>query len=200
MNKFRVHRKFFAKYLDDNEKIYHIGHKNVANLFINLLKSFFIYFLIPYIIYEIAKGVNIDYHKEYIYVFCFFIFFGILRIIKMIIIWYFDAWLITSLGIIDIEWKSLLNKSSTRIDYQTIEGVTYEINGLFPTILNYGDIYIDRVGNGTPVTLRNAKNPKSIELMILKCQYLFKTRRNFQESNTLNELMDLLKKNNTNNN
>ena len=114
---------------------------------------------------------------------------GLIALIYEIFNWYLDAWIITNMGIIDYQWDGFFKKSSTRIEYNTIEGVTYNIQGFWATIMNYGDIMIERMGSGTVVTLKNVTAPKSVEREVLKNQKEFLQNKNMKDQTVLRDLL-----------
>jgi len=103
--------------------------------------------------------------------------------------WYFDALVITNQSLIDLEWVGFWNRSSTRIEYHTIEGVSYEINGFWAVMMNYGDISIERLGVGQPVGLSAVSFPKSVEREILNAQNEFMRNKSFRDHQSLKELL-----------
>ncbi|MBU1151191.1 hypothetical protein KJ632_00005, partial [Patescibacteria group bacterium] len=103
--------------------------------------------------------------------------------------WYYDAWLLTNFGILDIEKNGLFDKTSTRIEYHMIEGISYTVKGFIPTILNYGDITIDKMGAQTSVILKEAAAPKQVERMIMKYQERFVTEKSYRDHSALKDML-----------
>jgi hypothetical protein len=114
---------------------------------------------------------------------------GIWAFVYELFNWYLDAWIITNMSIIDYQWDGFFKKSSTRIDYNTIEGVTYTIQGFWATIMNYGDIMVERMGSGTVVTLKNVAFPKQVEREVLKNQADFMKNKNLKDQTVLRDLL-----------
>lgn len=114
---------------------------------------------------------------------------GTLIFLYEIMNWYLDAWVITNHGIIDLQWNSFFDKSSTRIEYHTIEGITYQIKGFWGTIMNYGDIMVERLGTGTIVTLESVAFPKKVEREVLHYQEKFVRKKNFKEETALKDML-----------
>jgi len=96
---------------------------------------------------------------------------------------------ITNQSLIDLQWVGFWNRSSTRIEYHTIEGVTYEVNGFWAVIMNYGDISIERLGVGQPIGLKAVSFPKSVEREILNAQNEFMRNKNFRDHQSLKDLL-----------
>lgn len=102
--------------------------------------------------------------------------------------WYFDAWLITDKGVLDIEWNGFFHRSSTRIDYATISGLSFTITGFWGTIFRYGTISVDTFGNNKFV-LDNAADPKEVELQILSHQEKAIEDKSYRDHETLKGML-----------
>lgn len=82
--------------------------------------------------------------------------------------YFLDAWILTSEGVIDVEWHGWFHRTSTRVLYSDIQGVSYEIQGVLGTMMRYGTISIEKISTGENMDLANVSNPRSAERMILK--------------------------------
>ncbi|MFA5947660.1 MAG: hypothetical protein WC806_01645 [Candidatus Gracilibacteria bacterium] len=172
---------FFRGHLDEDEKIIVVIHRHPIILFNASLKVFFFgviipvafYFMFPSVLYvAIAWGIG-----------------GFFGMLYHIIDWYFDVWLITNTGVIDIDKNGLFEKSSTRIEYHMIEGIAYTIKGFWATVLNYGDIQIDKISTATTVILHDAASPKRIERQIMKYQEEYVTDKSIRDHNVLKNML-----------
>jgi len=103
--------------------------------------------------------------------------------------WYFDCLVITTSGILDIERRGIFDNTAKRIEYHMIDGVSYTIQGFLPTLLNYGDIVVDKLGGGMQINLHDAPNPKKIERMIMKYQEKFVKEKSFSDHETLKGML-----------
>ena len=103
--------------------------------------------------------------------------------------YYLDALLITDRAVIDIEWHGWFHRESTRIDYSSIEGVSYEVQGILGTILNYGTITIERIGNGSVVEIEKVKRPRDVESAILACQSECLRTKNLKDSAQVKDII-----------
>jgi hypothetical protein len=106
-----------------------------------------------------------------------------------IIDWYFDAWLLTNQGVVNIEMGGIFSKSSTRVEYHMIEGIGYKVHGFFGTVFNYGDITVDKLGTSTSVVLLDAPNPKKIEKKVMYYQEKFLRSKSIRDHNALKNML-----------
>ncbi|EKD63565.1 MAG: hypothetical protein ACD_51C00253G0001, partial [uncultured bacterium] len=131
----------FRSYLNKGEKIHFIAHVHPFTIYKVFFKIIVFGILLP-------LGFNLIMPPFY------FIWYGwgtigILVFLYEILNWYMDAWMVTNQGVIDLQWNSFFDKSATKIEYEMIEGVTYQIKGFWGTILNFGDIVIERSSGAT---------------------------------------------------
>jgi hypothetical protein len=103
--------------------------------------------------------------------------------------YYLDGWVITDRAIIDVEWHGWFHRESTRIDYSSIEGVSYEIKGVFGTLLRYGTVSIEKISSGSTVSIEHVKNPRDIESIILACQEACIRSKNMKDSSTVKDII-----------
>jgi hypothetical protein len=103
--------------------------------------------------------------------------------------YYLDAWLITDQAVIDVEWHGWFHRQSTRIDYTSIEGVSYEIKGIPGTLFRFGTVTIEKIGSGSTVSIDNVKNPRDVESTILACQEECIRSKNLKDSSAVQEMI-----------
>ena len=172
---------FYRSYLNPGEKILYVAHIHPITIYSEFIKNAFWGFLLPYLFYTLMPPLW--------YLWAVWAVFGIAKMVLMLLDWYYDCFLITNQSVIDIQWEGVFTRSSTRIEYHTIEGISYEVNGFFATILNYGNITIERIGSGTVVALEKVITPKNAEREILNAQNEFLRNKSFRDHKTLKDLL-----------
>ncbi len=171
----------FRNYLNAGEKIYFVAHTHPFVAYGTFFKTLTMGIAIP-------LGFNILMPPFQI-VWLVWMIVGVLAFIYELLDWYMDAWIVTNAGIIDLQWDGFFSKSSTRIEYHTIEGITYEIKGFWGTIMNFGNIMVERLGTGTVVTLENVAFPKKVEREVLHYQAKFVTDKSLKEEAALKDML-----------
>lgn len=106
--------------------------------------------------------------------------------------YYLDAWLVTDQGIVDIAWHGWFHRQSTRVLYSDLQGISYEINGVFGTLLRYGTISIEKISTGTPISLEYVSNPKGVEVLVLQNQEKYLHKKNMKDAKHIQELLATL--------
>lgn len=172
---------FYRSYLDDGERILHVAHRHLLILKLASAKTAFFGIIIPlfgYLLFPQILGI-------------FVIWWGIgaVGLLYHFIDWYFDVWLLTNYGVIDIERNGLIDVTSTRIEYHMIEGLSFTIRGWLPTIFNYGDITIDKLGAKTSVVLKDATNPKRLERRVLQYQEKYVYEKSVRDHHQLKDML-----------
>lgn len=172
---------FYRSHLNPGEKIIYVAHVHPFTIYRSFIKHLFFGLALPGLFYLMMPPFWPAWGA-----------WGAIGALSMLIFyldWYFDALVITNQSLIDLEWVGFWNRSSTRIEYHTIEGVSYEVNGFWAVMMNYGDISIERLGVGQPVGLSAVSFPKSVEREILNAQNEFMRNKSFRDHQSLKELL-----------
>lgn len=177
--KFR--ERIFSSYLDEGEKIIHIAHRHIIIFKFDAAKPFFFGIVIPSVLYLFfPQGLPL---------FVLWWVGGLLGIFYYFIDWYYDAWLLTNFGVVDIERNGLFDITATRVEYHMMEGMAYTIKGVIPTVFNYGDITVDKLGAQTFVVLKDASSPKKLERLVMKLQEKYVYERSVRDHHTLKGML-----------
>lgn len=73
--------------------------------------------------------------------------------------YYFDVWIITDERILNIEQKSLFMRVISEVDLGRVQDVTTKVEGFLPTLLDFGDIFIQTAGQDKHFHFRKIGNP-----------------------------------------
>ena len=178
-----VDKLIFSKHLEKGEKVLCSVHKHWVEIFKPTLAVAFFGFVIPWTFYAIGFNTTLFFWIAVVWSVIAY-----MRFMYILIDWYADVWLITNMAIIVIEWRGIFSNSSTRIGYEDIEGVAYDINGFWGTMLRYGNMTL-KVMSGNNLELKNVKNPKKSELDIARFQDKFLNTREMQDAGNLKTLL-----------
>lgn len=176
-----LQQRVFGRYLDDGEKIVSVAHRHVLVFKFAAAKSTFFGLFIPAVLYV--------FFPKLVLVWVAWSAVGLLAVLYHFLDWYFDAWIMTTDGVVDIERNGLFDVTSTRIDYHMIEGISYTVKGVIQTIFNYGDITIDKLGAKTSVVLKDAANPKKLERKVMKYQEKYVYERSVRDHQALKTML-----------
>lgn len=76
--------------------------------------------------------------------------------------WYFNVFIVTDERIIDIDFNNLLVKKFSEAKINMIQDVTSQVVGLFPTVLNYGTIFVQTAAEVPEIEFENVPNPDKV--------------------------------------
>lgn len=147
--------------------------KIVRRHWFNILQQYFIVFLLIVFIGGVFSFFNGFSRADLILMVTFFL---MVAWIYSFIIWinyYFDVWIITNKRIVNIEQKSLFMRHISELKFSKIQDVSTEINGLIPTFLNYGEVYVQTAGSKGRFVFHNVPNPYAIKGTIMNLQTRF---------------------------
>ena len=178
-------KKIFASYLDKGEKIIHIAHRHILRFKIDAAKTTFFGLILPLFFYFLFPQA-----LPILVIWAVVGFFGVLY---HFIDWFFDVWLLTTAGVVDIERNGIFDVTTTRIEYHMIEGIAYTIKGFWPTLFNYGDITIDKLGAKTSVMLKDAASPNKLERLVMECQEKYVYDRSIRDHHALKDMLSELR-------
>ncbi len=173
---------FFSRHLDDEEEISMVVHKH----WLMGLRTLFWPSLIFLAIWSI---VALSPSRP--------IFYGVALADTFVLIWwirnfmdyYLDAWIITNRGIIDLEWHGWFHRTSTRVLFSDLQGVSYEINGIIGTMFGYGHMDIEKISTGTTIGMDYVRNPKAVECVILENMEAYMHTKNLKDATAVQEIL-----------
>jgi len=75
--------------------------------------------------------------------------------------WSQDKFIVTNERVINIDQQSPVRRKVSEVELSRIENVTHEVNGFFPTLLNFGTVTIE--SGSLTLALRNVEDPAGIQ-------------------------------------
>jgi uncharacterized membrane protein YdbT with pleckstrin-like domain len=108
--------------------------------------------------------------------------FGMFIWITFSLIWidyYLDVWIITNKRVVNIEQKGLFNRQVSELNLARIQDITTEVTGIIPTMLNYGDVFIQTAAETERFVFHQVPDPYGIKDMLMNMQ----KKQNQEEAN-----------------
>lgn len=84
--------------------------------------------------------------------------------------YYLDTWIITDKRVVNIEQKGLFCRVTSELALDKIQDITTEITGIFPTFLNFGDVFIQTAAEKERFIFRKIPRPSKIKDMLMELQ------------------------------
>lgn len=143
--------KAFGSYLEEGEEIIQVIHHSIFTIFKPIAIIIAIFHLLPLLGWYLFEPLAL--------LWIALMGVGIGKILSRLAGWYFNALLVTSMSLLNVEWAGVFNRQATRIEYSQVDAFSYAVMGVFNTIFNFGDLIIDKVG-GSQVVIKGAFRPK----------------------------------------
>jgi hypothetical protein len=188
----RIPQVLFAPHLDPGEEILDVFHRHPFIMIPSLGRILFFTFLVPLFLFYMFP--------EFALFFFIWMGVGLVRLVYLLFNWYHDALLVTTVSLLKTYWSGFFDRSSSRLEYPMIEGISYTIQGFRRTVFNYGHVHINRSGGSSAIELPDAMNPPKVERLILTHQEKFVSDQSMKDSETLKSLLvTMLRHHNKNN-
>lgn len=176
---------FFNRHLEDDEVVSRIVHKHwllgVKALFVPTAS---VIVSVVFLALSHTRGVQLGLAAWAII--------SVLWWIRNFLDYYLDAWIVTNMGIIDVQWFGWFHRESARILYSDIQGVSYEIEGVAATVFRYGTVSVEKISTGTSVSIEAVKNPRTVETLILKNMEAYMHTKNLKDAKHVQEILSTM--------
>lgn len=161
-----------------NEKIFSVIHRHWFNILSHFLTLLFLgigTFLFLLLTPLVAELLSITLRPALVYfitstMLLFLWLYGFLTWID----YYFDVWVISEERILNIEQRGLFTRVISEVHLERVQDVTTKVEGFLPTLLNYGDIFIQTAGEEKNFHFRNVPSPDThkdqIVELVKKCR------------------------------
>lgn len=83
------------------------------------------------------------------------------------LLWWYDMYLLTNVRVINFDQKSLFHRVVTEAELKNIQDITYEINGFWQTVLNFGAVEILTASSGKNIRFDSISNPHQVQEKII---------------------------------
>ena len=178
-------RILFRRHLNKGEKLWYVGHKHVIEIALLVFKVSFLWLLIPWGLFALTLSTLIMFLAIIISVIVY------IRIMYILLDWYFDAVLITSESLMFVKWEGIFHHESSRIDYHSVESISIKQRGILGVVLGFGEISIER-RDAPEISMKNIINPKRLELEIIKGKDTHGSQKMGENSDALKDVLSHL--------
>lgn len=81
--------------------------------------------------------------------------------------YYLDTWVVSNDRVINIEQQGLFARTISELDLYKIQDVTSEVKGIFPTMFNYGNVYVQTAGEKERFIFGQVPKPHDVRKKII---------------------------------
>lgn len=103
--------------------------------------------------------------------------------------YYLDVYIVTDRRIVDIKQNGFFKRSISELNLRQVQDVNASVNGIFSTLLHYGNVYIQTAGEQENFIFESIPHPyeTSKKIIDLHEQYLKSIEQNGEEINKIME-------------
>jgi len=95
----------------------------------------------------------------------------------MFIDFYLDTWIITNERIINIEQEGFFSRTISDLRLFRVQDVTSEVKGVVPTMMGFGNVYVQTAGEQNRFNFEQVPNPDSIRDFIIQLAEIDRTKQ-----------------------
>ncbi len=157
--------------LEPDENLIYTGRKHWFVIVVELLGLAIVAIVpavAPFVLTALA-GFNFDpLVNIYAFMYCSFL---VLTWIIGFVLWtdyYLDVVIITNKRIMYVDQKGLFFRNISSLRFEKIQDVTSEIDGIIPTFLDFGNLYIQTAGSIEEFIIRQIAKPNLIKDIIFR--------------------------------
>lgn len=99
--------------------------------------------------------------------------------------YYLDVLIVSDKKIVNVEQKGLFIRQVSELKYEKIQDVAVEVRGIIPTMLNYGDLFIQTAGETERFVFKAMPDPYAVKNLIMSLQ----KARHRQETDEFGEVV-----------
>lgn len=96
-----------------------------------------------------------------------YILFGLGIMIYGFIDFYLDVYIVTDRRIVDIKQDGLFKRAISELNFRQIQDVNASVSGVFPTLLHYGDVFIQTAGELANFNFQSIPHPYEMSKIII---------------------------------
>ena len=83
------------------------------------------------------------------------------------LLWWWDIYILTNIRVINFDQKTLFHRVVSEAELMNIQDTTYEIEGIWQTVFNYGQVKILTASSGQSIVFEDVPAPHAIQDRIL---------------------------------
>ena len=84
--------------------------------------------------------------------------------------YWLDVWIITDRRVVNVEQKGLFMREVSELRHQKIQDVTTAVDGFFPTLLDFGNVFVQTAAEKAEFFFRNVPDPYGIKAILVDLQ------------------------------
>jgi membrane protein YdbS with pleckstrin-like domain len=106
---------------------------------------------------------------------------------------WFDVWIITNRRVINIEQRGLFVREISELEMAKVQDVTSEVIGILPSVLNFGNVYIQTAGEQEHFEFHQVPDPSGVKDMITTIIHAREDNESIEEALSENAIKNPIK-------
>ena len=103
--------------------------------------------------------------------------------------YYLDVWIVTNERIIDIQQHGFFSRVIAEHKLFRVQDVTSEVHGLFPTMLGYGNVFVQTAGAQQRFVFREVPNPNDVRNLVIKLVERHRHEAQVEEAQEIRQIL-----------
>ncbi|MDD5252215.1 MAG: PH domain-containing protein [Patescibacteria group bacterium] len=91
---------------------------------------------------------------------------GLYLALRGFVIWFWNAFIITTRRIVDVDQRGLFERAVSEATYDKVQDVSYHVKGVWQMLLGYGTLFVQTAGAQATLELDGVRRPKDIHHVI----------------------------------
>lgn len=115
---------------------------------------------------------------------------GLYLALRIFVIWYWNAFVITTYRVIDVDQRGLFDRTVSEALFDKVQDVSYHVKGVWGTMLHYGTIIVQTAGTTTNLELYYVRHPKNVHHLLTELVSAHRSGPPAERSERVAELLE----------
>lgn len=156
---------YFTRNLNDDEEVIDIVRRHGLTFLLAAIFALLLLALPFFLIFLFFQWENIG-----LILFVFLLTLGILASLRVLLVWYYNAFLITNQRVILYKQKGFFERQVFEVEYQKIQDTSYTFKGLWQTLCHFGSLRIQVINSETVLLVEKIPTPAKVQDLIKNIQ------------------------------
>jgi len=156
---------YFTRNLNDDEELVDLVRRHGLNFLPAALLAMLLLALPFFLLFLLWQWKNIG-----LLLFVFLLAVGVLAMIRVLLVWYYNALVITNQRVILYKQKGFFERQVLEAEYGKIQDTSYIFKGLWQTLFHFGSLRIQVVNSETILVVEKIPTPAKVQDLIKNIQ------------------------------
>lgn len=154
---------YFSKILKENEELVRLIRRHPLVFFKPAVFSLILLLLPFFLMFLLFQWGTIG-----LILFFLLLFLGTLLMARLIVVWYFNVFLVTDQRVVLIKQHGLFDRKVMEIEYEKMQDISYRLKGFSQTLFHYGSVRIQVINSETVMIVSKIARPEELQQLLLR--------------------------------